>query len=73
MRITQRPDSPSFTPPGADAPVHGSHRDAPSQDRAHAPAVSRAMRLLQRSVAAPNGFMSAEERAYLEHRRYSCE
>lgn len=77
MRTTQRHDSPALTPPGERRPAAEPAREPhPAKPRATAPAspaVSIAMRLLNRSAAAPNGFMSAEERAYLEHRRYGCE
>lgn len=79
MPTTQRPASPALTPPGerrtAAEPAREPHptKGRPIAPAAPAPAVSIAMRLLHRSAAAPNSFMSADERAYLEHRRYGCE
>ena len=73
MRTTHRPDSNALTPPGVEHAARTPDREPHPQDPAHMPAVTRAMRLLHRSAAAPSGFMSAEERAYLERRRYGCD
>ena len=73
MRTTHRPDSNVLTPPGAEQAARTPDREPHPQDSAHMPAVTRAMRLLNRSASAPIGFMSAEERAYLEHRRCGCD
>ena len=77
MPTTQRPDSPALTPPGERRTVAEPPREPhPAKARPIAPAtpaVSIAMRLLHRSAAVPSSFMSAEERAYLEHRRQGCE
>ena len=77
MPTTHRPDSPALTPPGERRTAREPAREPqPAKTRPIAPvtpAVSIAMRLLHRSAAAPNSFMSAEERAYLEHRRQGCE
>lgn len=75
MRTTHSHDSRSLTPPAERRAEPASEEQKP---RAHhsaapSPAVSVAMRLLHRSSATQNRFMSAEERAYLEHRRYGCE
>ena len=35
--------------------------------------VTLAMRLLHRTASSPSAFMSADERAYLEHRRHGAE
>lgn len=75
MRTTHRPDSPTLAP-GAERPAEPA-RDAHKPNSHHpvapSPALSAAMRLLHRPSAAQNRFMSAEERAYFEHRRHSCD
>ena len=73
MRTTHRPDSNVLTPPGVEPAARTSDREPHPQDHTHTPAVTRAMRLLHRPAAAPGAFMSAEERAYLEHRRCGCD
>ncbi|HEX8849096.1 MAG TPA: hypothetical protein VF761_06165 [Gemmatimonadaceae bacterium] len=73
MRTTHRPESNALTPPGVERAARTPAREPHSQEPTHMPAVTRAMGLLHRSAAAPSGFMSAEERAYLERRRYGCD
>lgn len=76
MRTTHRPVSPALAPIGEPRDPLRAPEGTPAPPTSAprpAPAVVAAMRLLHRSSAAPNGFISAAERAYLEHRRGSGE
>ncbi|NUO64364.1 MAG: hypothetical protein HOQ34_12385 [Gemmatimonadaceae bacterium] len=76
MRTTRRSQSPSLTPPGSSTPAQHVDREADAPQRApvsYTPNVTLAMRIQHRYAAAPSGFMSAEERAFVEHRRSGCD
>ena len=77
MRTTHQP--PPLTPardarhPARAPDSAPSSNTPPAGTTRHASSVSLAMRLLHRSAGAPNAFMSADERAYIEHRRHGAE
>ena len=75
MRTTHQ--SPPLTPKRdarhpARAPESAPSSSTPPATRQTA-SVTLAMRLLHRTAASPNAFMSADERAYLEHRLHGAE
>jgi hypothetical protein len=77
MSTTHHREAPSLTPTRdarhpARAPESAPSTGSSTSTR-HSASVSLAMRLLHRSASAPQGFMSADERAFIEHRRHGAE